>query len=85
MRPLSKSLYANSFCILSNYRILTEMVQKYTFFFKQQEFSEIFKKTIEKISIIITGFNFFNKKVCHCIDDRHRPFSFLIHHKGKNT
>ena len=30
-------------------------------------------------------FNFFNKKVCHCIDDRHGYFSFLTHHKGKNT
>ena len=29
--------------------------------------------------------NFFNKKVCHCIDDRHGYFSFLTHHKGKNT
>ena len=31
------------------------------------------------------SFNFFNKKVCHCIDDRHLYFSFLTHHKGKNT
>jgi len=29
--------------------------------------------------------NPFNKKVCHCIDDRHGYFSFLTHHKGKNT
>jgi len=34
---------------------------------------------------ILISLNFFNKKVCHCIDDRHRYFSFLTHHKGKNT
>jgi len=40
----------------------------------------IYLHILEKIS-----FNFFNKKVCHCIDDRHGYVSFLTHCKGKNT
>jgi len=59
---------------------LLETANIVKFFNIAQKYKKCAKIKIPKIRV-----NPFNKKVCHCIDDRHGYFSFLTHCKDKNT